>query len=224
MQKVAILITILEGDNRNSGCLEECQKQTDAIAAEGKYSFSIFLNDGGSEGCQAVWEKAAKEGFDLYLWMDYDLRLSENALSVFLENSVFLRHKAIITGTVAAPDKSLLFGGRSRHGRLIEPDPTIPIPCHLYDLSLTLIPRYIFEHIDNPSNVFRQSLLDYGCGAKVARAGIARVVAPGVLAWTPRKTEIPEWRNPEIPYRERIRSFIKSGNRGIMRVLHSVFR
>ena len=67
MSKVAILITIHEGDDGSSGCLEECQKQIDAVASEGKYSFSIFLNDAGENGCQAVWESASKEGADFYI-------------------------------------------------------------------------------------------------------------------------------------------------------------
>ncbi len=36
------------------------------------------------------------------------------------------------------------------------------------------------------SDIFRPNLFDYGCGAKVAKAGIARVIAPGILARTGR--------------------------------------
>lgn len=222
--EVAIIITILDGDDRTAGCLAECQKQMDAIAVEGRYSFSIFLNNEGQEGYQAVWEKASKDGYDFYLWVGYDLRLAEGALACFLENSEFLRHKAVITGTVAGPDRGLLFGGRSRHGRLLEPDKTIPVPCHLYDMALALVPSYAFSRLENPADFFRQSLFDYGYGAKVAKAGVARVIAPGILAQTTRKPEIPVWKNPDNPAMDRARSLLRSIGREIIRILHTVFR
>ena len=68
MVKVALLITVPPGNDGSGGCLEECQKQIDAVASEGRYSFSIFLNYEGAAGYQAMWEKAAKEGNELFLW------------------------------------------------------------------------------------------------------------------------------------------------------------
>ena len=131
-------------------------------------------------------------------------------LECLLENSEFLRHKAVITGTVAHPDKSLLFGGRTRRGRLIEPDPIIPVPCHLFDLSIALVPEYAFSHIENPSDFFRRGLLNYGYGAKLAGAGVARMVAPGVLASTKRDPQIPSWKDPESSLKDKIIWLLRS--------------
>ncbi|MBP5218795.1 MAG: hypothetical protein J6Z47_07610 [Bacteroidales bacterium] len=209
MSTVAIIITIHDGDDRSSGSLEECQKQMEAIAARGKHSFSMFINNEGEAGCPAVWEKALEGKFDFYIWMDYGLRLTEGALEAFFENSGFLRNRAVIAGTVAGDDKSLLFGGRNKRGRLIEPDPTIPVPCYLYDLSLTMVPGSVVSSLDNPSDIIHRRFLDYGCGAKVAKAGIARVIAPGVLALTSRKNDMPVWKNPDKPLGDRILSFLK---------------
>ncbi|MBO6247501.1 MAG: hypothetical protein J6N54_01665 [Bacteroidales bacterium] len=197
MTRVAILITVREGDDGTSGCVEECQKQIDAVASEGKYSFSIFLNDAGENGCLAVWEKASEEGADLFLWIDHDLRLEEGMLSCLLENSEFLRHKAVVAGTVSRADKSLLFGGRTRRGRLLEPDPVIPIPCNLFDLSIALVPEYAFAHLENPEDFFRRGFLYHGLGRTLSRAGVARMIAPGVLATTDRQAEIPAWKKPD---------------------------
>ena len=66
MSTVAIIITIHDGDDRSSGSLEECQKQMEAIAARGKHSFSMFINNEGEAGCPAVWEKALEGKFDFY--------------------------------------------------------------------------------------------------------------------------------------------------------------
>ncbi len=222
---VALLITLTDdGRDGSKACLEECQRQTDALAATGEYSFTTFFNDEGAGGYQKVWEKASGTGFDFYLWMDSDLELEEGALASFFENSMFLRHKAVIAGTVSDLSGGLLSGGRSRHGRLLEPDPVIPIPCQLYDMSLTLVPDYAVRHLENPSDIFRPNLLDYGCGSKVAKAGVARVIAPGILARTARKPDLPVWKNPDIPAFERIASLLKEVNHEFVQVLHSIFR
>lgn len=213
MSEVAILVTIHEGNDGSAGCLEECQRQVDAVASEGKYTFSFFLNDAGEKGYQAVCEKASKEGADFFLWLDHDLVLREGMLSCLLENSEFLRHKAVITGTVSRPDSSLLFGGRTKRGRLIEPDPIIPVPCHVVDLSIALVPEYAFSQLENPSDFFRRGLLNYGYGNRLADAGVARMVAPGVLASTSRDPRIPSWRDPESSVKDKIvwlfRSLVK---------------
>ena len=204
MPKVAVIISILDGNASFDSCLEECQKQIDAVASEGRYSFSLFLNNEGPEGYQTVWKKAFDEGAELFFWLDHDLMLSEGSLASFLENSEFLRHKAVIAGTVTKPDRSLLFGGRGRRGRLIEPDSTIPVPCHYYDMALVLVPAYAFSRLESPSDFFRKSLLDYGYGTKVAKAGVARVVAPGIMAKTGRRVEVPSWKGPDKTLKGRL--------------------
>ena len=204
MPKVALLITILDGGISYDDCLLECQKQVDAVSAEGRYSFDLYLDDDGVEGYQAAWKKASEENPDFFLWIDHDLMLTEGALASFLENSEFLRHKAVIAGTVSKPDKSLLFGGRTRRGKLIEPDPVIPVPCQLYDMSLLLVPAYVFTQLENPADFFHQGLFEYGYGSKVADAGVARVIAPGIMARTGRKLEIPVWRNPDYTLKDKI--------------------
>lgn len=222
---VALLIALTDvGGNGSSSCLEECQRQIEAISAEEKYSFSFFLNEEGAAGRQKMWEKASATGFDFYLWMDSDLALEEGALAAFFVNSVFLRHKAVIAGAVSDMSGNLVSGGRSRHGRLLEPDPIIPVPCRLYDITLVLVPDYVVRHLENPVDVFRPNLFDYGCGAKVAKAGIARVIAPGILARTERKSVLPAWKNPDCPAPERIASLFKACNRDIIRILRSLFR
>ncbi len=222
---VALIITLTDdGKDGATACLEECQRQTEALTATGGYSFTTFLNDGGTSGYQKVWEKASGSGFDFYLWMDSDLRLEEGAFASFFENSFFLRHKAVIAGTVSDLSGNLLSGGRSRHGRLLAPDPVIPVPCHFYDMTLTLVPEYAVRHLENPSDIFRPSLFDYGFGAKVAKAGVARVIVPGIPARTGRKPELPAWKNPDRPAQERLLSLLRAGNREFVRIMHSVFR
>lgn len=203
MLSVAIIITTKGEKDKAADCLESCQRQIDYIGAEEKYSFSIFMNSQGVMGLESTWSHASKEGFDFYIFIDSDLTLAENALSVFLENSEFLRHKAIIVGSISRYGV-LTFGGRTKRGKLIDPDPVIPVPCHLFDMDLVLIPRHAFDTVENPAYLFKISLLDYGYGNYAAKAGVARVIAPGVLAETKRKIEVPGWKNPEYNFWKRL--------------------
>lgn len=218
MLKVAIIITAMGEKEKASECMAECQRQTDSLVSEEKYSFSIFMNTQGSIGLESTWSYAAKEKFDFYIFMDSDFSLAENAISTFLENSEFLRHRAIIAGTVSRGGE-IMFGGRTRRGRIVEPDPVIPVPCHLFDIDLVMIPEYAFSVLENPSDLLRMSLLDYGYGKSAAKAGVARVVAPGVLARTSRKIEIPAWKNPEIGLWERIASLNQDVFQRLIRAL-----
>lgn len=223
MQKVAVVISIADSSDRTPGCLEECQRQIDAIQAEERYVFSIFMNTTRESGRRGIWLQTSKEGYDFHLWIDNDLRPAGNMLSVFLENSEFLRHKAIIAGTVSGPDKTLLSGGRSRRGKILEPDPIIPVPCHLFDADLVLVPAAAYSKLENPDQLFHRTFIDYGCGAKVVQAGVPRVIAPGILAETSRKPETPPWKNPGSLLPVRIGSLLKASFREFVRILHASF-
>lgn len=223
--QVALIISLVNDEKKGvPACLDECQRQVESVELSGEYSFSIFINEGGRVGYQKIWEDISGRGFDFYLWMNSDLQLKEDALASFFENSMFLRHKAVITGTVLDLSGNLIFGGRSRHGRILEPDAVIPVPCHLYDMALTLVPEYAVKCLENPLDVFRTNFLDYGCGAKVAKAGVARVIAPGIMAKTARKPELPAWKDSQKSVRERAVSLLKACDRWIIHVLHSIFR
>lgn len=225
MQKVALLITTRNGSEALSReALERCHRQTDPLEAGGRYSFSIFTNPDSPDGRQKLWTTASKEGFSFYIWMDEDLRLREGAFSALMENSEFLRHSSVVVGTVVSTDGQLLFGGRTKHGRLVEPDPTIPVPCYFYDLKLAMIPDRVFSKLENPSAAFKQGVLDYGFGDKVVKAGVTRVVAPGILAETDTKASLPEWRKPENPSWKKVLTFLRAVCAEVVRTCRSVFK
>lgn len=135
---------------------EECLRQADALSAEDAYSFSLMHDTVPEEA-----GKALGGGFDFLLYVDSSLSLGEAAFSVLLENSAFVGDKAVVVGSVAGPDGAVVCGGRQKNGRVVEPDPTIPVPCRSYDAMLVLKPKF-----EPGRRSERQQL----------------VVAPGVLA------------------------------------------
>lgn len=222
MLKTAIIITVHGKNGKEIPCVEACRRQIDAIGDEERYSFSTFINDQGRVGLPAIWEEASKDKYDFYVFMDSDLDLAEGALATFLENSEFLRHKAVIGGSVTR-DKALLFGGRTKRGKMISPDPLIPVPCRFFDMELAFIPRHAFSQLANPLDMFRRSVLDYGYGSAAVKAEVARVLAPGVLATTSRETEIPVWKNTDNDFRTRISSLYNAARGSFLRFVRSLF-
>ena len=216
MSTVAVIITDHEHTGVDPICLGEVRSQTDKVGAEERYSFSVFMNNDGIEGLQGTWESAFAEGFDFYLFVDADLQLSENAFEVFLENSEFLRHKAIIAGSVTRK-ATLVYGGRTRRGKIVDPNHVIPMPCHLFDFNLVLVPKDAIEALDSPQDLFHRGILDYGYGEKAASASVPRVVAPGILAKTSREMGVSDWKNPEYSFARRVSSLLNAAGREIVR-------
>lgn len=204
-------------------CLEECQRQCALVEAEGKYSFEIVLNDKGRD-VFAEWDQDPDSIPDFCLWVDQALSLRDNAIASFLSDSEFLRHSAIITGSVVSDDRRIVRGGRTKRGRLIEPDPVIPVPCHLYDTDLLFVPRHAFRKVAAPSDIFRQTFFDYGCGEKAFRAGVARVVAPGMMAHVSHVSGGSVWKDHSRPLFERAVDLARSCVREMIRIIHSIIR
>ena len=174
------------------------------------------------ESLRAACQQALEAGSDFLLFADALLRPAPAALDIFLENDVFLRHQAILVGTVAGPDGQLLFGGRSRRGRLVQPDLTIPVPCQFFDMSCVLVPAGVFSRFRSPDDLLRRTFWDFGYGQKVAMAGVPRMVAPGILARMDHNPLVPLWQDPETPLWRRVLSYVDSLLRGALKRIRAV--
>lgn len=231
MQKVAILLTVHNRREKTLACLRNCYQQIDSMKGDESWSFSVYLVDDGStdgtseavseefpqaviirgdgnlfwnHGMITAWEAAAADGQDFYLWLNDDTMMKEGALACLMETSSFLRHKAIVVGTAENADKELSYGGRTKSGKLIEPDPAIPVPCYTFNGNLVLIPAHVYKILGNLDPHYSHSFGDFDYGARAYKADIVRVVAPGVLCECDRNPGIPKWRNRAYPLKARI--------------------
>lgn len=231
MLQTAILMTVFNRKDKTLACLEDCLRQIDAMAAEEKYSFSIYMVDDGStdgtseaveklfpgvkvirsggglfwnQGMRLAWNTAAAEkDYDLFLWLNDDVRLKEGALSVVMETSEYLRHKAIVAGSAEGADGVLTYGGRTKSGKLIEPDPVIPLPCYTFNGNIVLVPSAVYSVLGNLEEAYHHSFGDYDYGVRALKHGIQRVVAPGRLAVCDRNPGPEKWRDSSYSLRER---------------------
>jgi hypothetical protein len=75
----------------------------------------------------------------------------------------------------------------------------IPVPCRLYDTEFLLVPHHALRKVGNPADIVTQGFFEYACGEKAAKAGVARVVAPGVLAKSSVIPKLAPWRDSSKP-------------------------
>lgn len=233
--EVAILITSFNERDTLESCLKTCGYQTDALKSEGAYTFSIYVADGGSTDGTAdmveekfpnvnfikghsgprwnanlriAWDKASESAPDFYLWLSRKISLKEGAISVMLENSERLRHRAVIAGSITSPDGTLVKGGRNKSVKLVEPDPVIPVPCTTFDGYIALIPKSVYAVLGNLDPFYTYRYADYDYGIRAKKAGITRVVAPGILAEGAAVDPVPVWRDSDYSLKERYRFLI----------------
>lgn len=224
---VAILMTCFNRRETTLSCLLDCYRQIDAMSGSGTYSFSCYLVDDGStdgtaeavseqfpqvnlirsagnlywnQGMRLAWSRAASDrDYDFYLWINDDIRLRDGAIASLLENSEFFRHKAIVTGTAVDQDGELSYGGRTRSMKLIEPDPTIPRPCYMFNGNLVLVPKAAYSVLGNLEPSYSHSFGDFDYGVRASRHDIPRVICPGIQCDCNRNPGLPKWADPAYP-------------------------
>lgn len=229
-KSVAVLMTAYNRKANTLNCLSLLYEQINAMAREGKYNVSVYLTEDGctdgtaeavasrfpevhilhgdgtlfwNRGMCAAWDEAAKSSPDFYLWLNDDTKLKPGALQILLDNSVFLGHRAIIAGTAEDSEGKLSYGGRTRYGRIIRPDPVIPEACDIFNGNLVLVPAYVYRKLGTMDRVYSHGFGDFDYGVRAARANVTVVVAPGILAECDRNPGLPAWRNPEVPLKAR---------------------
>ena len=232
MLGVAVLLTVFNRREKTLACLDNCYRQIDGMKAAREYEFTVYLVDDGStdgtseairenfpqveliqgdgglfwnRGMRLAWEKAAEKDYDFYLWLNDDTLMKEGALAALMETSGFLKHKAIIAGTCENSVGELSYGGRTRSNKLIAPDPAIPVPCYMFNGNLVLVPKAVYEVLGSLEQKYQHTFGDYDYGVRAVKAGIPRVVAPGVLATCDRNPGIPKWRDSSYTLKERVR-------------------
>lgn len=233
MKTVAILLSVYNRREKTLSCIEACYRQFGDFKASGEYAFRIYMVDDGctddtsqyvserfpevviikgsgnlfwNRGMILAWKTAAESTPDFYLWLNDDTMLNEGALAVLLENSAFLRHSAIVVGSTESASGVLTYGGRTRSGKIIMPDPVIPVTCDTFNGNIVLVPDSVYKILGTLDPCYTHSFGDYDYGVRAKKAGIDSVVAPGICGRCDRNPGIPQWRDSKYSLRERYKA------------------
>lgn len=155
---------------------------------------------------------AARESVpDFYIVIHPEIELAKGAIHKIIEPSEFLQNKVIIVGTVGYEDKKNnitvpVFGGRDKSDGIIMPDKVIPVPCHSFDGKFVLIPSFAYSRTGNFDCSFSSTMFaEREYGIRAGKHGVLCALAPGILATLTNHHFIPEWRDKNIPLKQRLK-------------------
>ena len=152
---------------------------------------------------QLAWKKAATfANFDYYLWVNDDVVLFPSALKELLQTVG--DEKSIGVGTMQSKkQQSTSYGGRSKQGKLIEPNGTLQT-CHTFNGNLVLVPRSVYQELGTVDPIFLHSMGDYDYALRAIKKGISNRVAPGYCGYCEPHEKLAAWCLPEVPFRKRL--------------------
>ncbi len=234
MQSVAILTTFHSQKEKTLAVLRSCFVQIDKMKNDENFSFTIYLLaekdrddiydavseefpqvkiiEGQSDGecnkeLKDLWKYAAQESYEFYIILDSGILLNDGAFACLMENSRFLKNKAIIAGTISDKvGRHYIFGGLNKHGKVMTPDDILPLPCCTFDGKLVLVPADVYKAIGDIDPIFTYRFADYDYGRRAKKNGINVVVAPKILGSNDQDETVPIWRNAAYPLSCRFKS------------------
>lgn len=200
-QGVALSVHLLD-DASTDGTAEAVQAAHPSV--------SVVHGDGAlfwNQGMIRAWQDALVRSPDFFLWLNDDTELHEDAIAAMWNTSSACSHQAIVVGStsVSRDHRAPSYGGRDRSGGLLTPS-DVAIPCHSFNGNCVLVPAAVHRRLGTLSPRYRHSFGDFDYGYRAARAGIARVVAPGYVGWCAPHDRAPKWSDPATPLRARFKA------------------
>jgi GT2 family glycosyltransferase len=172
-----------------------------------------FLFWGG--GMRLAIAEAMKADFDVYLWLNDDTYLFQDAIIRLLETYESVRPEgtaAIIIGSICDPISGELTYGGSLLGSKLRPLKYKAIPpshfpqrCDVANGNCVWVPRAIARAIGNISPIYTHKMGDFDYIFRARNAGFGVWIAPGCTGTCTANPVHGTWLDPKLPLRERWR-------------------
>lgn len=228
---IAVLLTCHNRKEKTLRCLENLFLQKEAGTG---FSMKVFLVDDGStdgtgdavrqrfpdvniimgngqlfwnKGMHLAWKSAAAAGeFDYYLWVNDDVVMFPDALSVAVNCAGDIAEPAVICGaTQSAITKEFTYGGLEKNGAKVIPDGQLK-RCSVINGNFVLIPKTVFLKTGMNDPIFPHSIGDHDYGLRAIRDGFSVYSLPSYIGYCERNEKLPKWCQREVPFSQRLRS------------------
>ena len=135
-------------------------------------------------GMRRAWQEALIVGFDVYVWLNDDVELFDNAISDMLITYEQMRQqwgdKVIVSGSMLDPvTKKRSYGGalwQPRKEVAIEPGNN-PKEVQIFAGNLVLVPQAVVDEIGILERRFTHGLSDYDYGLRARARGVKLFIA-----------------------------------------------
>ena len=174
---------------------------------------NVVQGDGNlfwNQGMRLAWDTASrKEEYDFYIWLNDDTILSQFAFTelfdCYQESLEKDKQPAIVVGACesSAGSTEFSYGGRNESGAVI-PNGQLQT-CKYINGNIVLVPKAIFEKLGNLSNDYTHAMGDIDYGLRATASCYNCYSTKLYVAACPRHSDVPGWKNPNIPLTKRWR-------------------
>jgi len=181
----------------------------DAHVLEG--TGSLFWTGGMHLADQAAWDTRP----DYLLWLNDDVDLDPDAVTVLLDAARQTDDRAIVVGAVTDPASGeVSYGGYRRVGKPLDLERIAP-NGHVQSVdtmngNVVLVPAAVRSAVGPPDLAFSHNMADMDYAFRARSAGFGVVLAPRAVGRCETNTAKQRWRDPSVPLRQRwelVRSF-----------------
>ncbi|WP_456376512.1 glycosyltransferase family 2 protein [Lutibacter sp.] len=173
--------------------------QVNIIQGTGK----LFWN----RGMHLAWKTAANtKNYDFYLWLNDDVIIKNNGISVLLENQNEYTESIICGVMASAVDKNITYGGRDNNSEMVLPDNSTPEICIYINGNMVLIPLKIYEKVGLLDEIYPHAIGDFDYGLRVIDKGFECRISSEIVGFCEANNSLPNWCIPEVKLIKRIKS------------------
>jgi GT2 family glycosyltransferase len=237
--RLGVLIACHNRRDKTLACLSDLERETAACPA---LEASVFLVDDASSdgtgeavrrqfpavkviygdgtlywggGMRLAFNAAQAHDFDLYLWLNDDVRLLPGALACALRwrgrLALSNRERAVLVGRVLDPLTGAENYGVLRRASALRPLRFVPVPASdglangdTFSGNFVLIPRGVAAVLGNIDRAFTQDLGDYDYGLRAGRNGLAVLAIPEPIGTCAKAPLTGGWLDPTLPLGHRL--------------------
>lgn len=190
--------------------LDDASRDGTAAAVRARFpDVRLLAGDGRrywAGGMARAWDDAAREGADVYFWLNDDTLLDPGALAAFL--ALHARcgpGPAILVGTTRDPETGApTYGGLGRGGRvrrlrfhLLAPGPE-PRPCDTFNGNAVWVTAAAAERLGRFPDRGGHALADLDYGLRARAAGVQAWTLPGTVGACARNPGPDPWLAPGL--------------------------
>lgn len=232
--KIAVLLTCFNRKVKTLACLNSLYNAT----LPTNFSFEVFLVDDGSSdgttnavnknypevnvikgsgnlfwsrGMNLAWKTAAeKNDFDFFLWLNDDVTLMNDSLTILLNDYNEIKNiQAILVGACKSMviDKTTYSGYKMYNkGTILNPNQKIQ-ECDFFNGNIVLISSNAFKKVGYIDSIYHHAQGDFDYGLRASKLGIKSYVTSKYVGYCERNKELPVWCNPNYSILKRWKNF-----------------
>lgn len=182
-KSIAVLLTCFNRIEHTKKCIEKIYSKkidiylVDDGSTDGTFEYirenypkvNLIKGDGSlfwNRGMYKAWEHASKKSYDYFIWMNDDIKPTDDAFEEIIECSLINKDECIISGIIQSEKGEIIYGGSNEKKKLIKPNGNFQ-QIRFLNGNFVLVPKHVFKILGNLDFNLHHDLgdVDYGLRA-----------------------------------------------------------